>query len=199
MNKKTAGIIGIILGIAIIVIGFCVTGISVEAGSHSLSGASTIGKDVAFGADFYTEIYSVTQDVGYAVNAASRNINGAVNNAQQNICGAVERACDAIGWLIVAIGLFDIAYFVCKISSGEDNGTNSTYNVAPAIATPSASPVSPSASPAAPASTFFVPQNEVRSAGADEWKCTCGKIHKNFESSCICGMTKQEAKAAQNN
>lgn len=172
MGKKITSIIGIILGIAIIIIGFCVMG----------PDTSTIGNPfIEFGADFYTEIYDVTRDVGNAVQRNYTNI------------------CNAIGWLIVAIGLFDIAYFVCKISSGEDNGTNSTYNVAPAIATPSASPVAPSASPAAPASTFFVPQNDVRSAGADEWKCTCGKIHRNFESSCICGMTKQEAKAAQNN
>ena len=38
-------------------------------------------------------------------------------------------------------------------------------------------------------------------ANADEWKCTCGKIHKNYEMSCVCGVTKAEAKMknSQNN
>ncbi len=40
--------------------------------------------------------------------------------------------------------------------------------------------------------------NESRPIGADEWKCTCGKIHKNYESSCVCGVKKFEAKALQN-
>ena len=29
------------------------------------------------------------------------------------------------------------------------------------------------------------------------WVCTCGKVHQDYESSCICGVTKREAKAAQ--
>ena len=34
-------------------------------------------------------------------------------------------------------------------------------------------------------------------AAAGEWVCTCGKVHKDFESSCVCGVTKREAKLAQ--
>ena len=31
-------------------------------------------------------------------------------------------------------------------------------------------------------------------ASVGEWKCTCGKIHKDYEMSCVCGVTKTEAK-----
>ena len=27
---------------------------------------------------------------------------------------------------------------------------------------------------------------------SDEWKCTCGRIHKNYETSCVCGTTRSE-------
>jgi hypothetical protein len=131
MEKKAASIIGIILGIAIIIVGFCVQGINVDADDHESYGTPTIGSYIKFGADFYTEMYAVTQDVGDAVNSANKNIHGAVNNAQRNICGAIEKACDAIGWLIVAIGLFDIAYFVCKMASCGENYSGNNYNAAP--------------------------------------------------------------------
>ncbi len=114
MNKKIASLIGIGLGIAMLIVGFCVQGINVDSGSYSDSYSATVGSNIKFGADFYTEIYDVTKDVGEAVNAANKNIRGAVNNAQRNICNAIESICDAIGWLIVVIGLFDIAYFGYK-------------------------------------------------------------------------------------
>ena len=34
--------------------------------------------------------------------------------------------------------------------------------------------------------------------GIGEWKCTCGKIHKDYEMSCVCGVTKAEAKMKNN-
>ena len=178
MGKKKASIIGIVLGIAIIIIGVCVQGISVDAG-----GADVGSSYMQFGADFYTEIYDVTRDVGIAV-----------NRAQTNICGAVESVCDAIGWLIIVIGLFDIAYFVCKMASCGDNYSGNNYNAAPTTASTyttqsQATPTSYSApSIIEPAST----------ANVDEWKCTCGKIHKNYEMSCACGVTKAEAKMKNN-
>ena len=55
---------------------------------------------------------------------------------------------------------------------------------------PQQSIVAPTASPSG--------QSGVRSAGAGEWMCTCGRNHKDYESSCVCGVTKHEAKAAQN-
>ncbi len=174
MEKKTASIIGIILGIAIIIVGFCVQGISVDAGGHEDYGTPTIGSNIKFGADFYTEIYAVTQDVGDAVNSANMNIHGAVNNAQRNICGAIEKVCDAIGWLIVAIGLFDIAYFVCKKASCEENySRNNYYAVQTATATtyttqsqavPPSSLV-PNSSPVSDAKAEVILEKETRDAG----------------------------------
>ena len=119
MKKQTASIIGIVLGIAIIIVGFCVQGISTER--HT----TTIGSNIKFGADFYTEMYDVTRDVGHAI-----------NNAKNTIGDAVEGVCDAIGWLIVAIGLFDIAYFSYKMVSCNDDGARNTHYVASPTTTP---------------------------------------------------------------
>ena len=58
--------------------------------------------------------------------------------------------------------------------------------------------VVPTASPSVQSRVYSATQGGVGSAGSDEWKCTCGRIHKNYESSCVCGATKFEAKAAQN-
>ena len=44
--------------------------------------------------------------------------------------------------------------------------------------------------------SIIAPRTEVK---ADEWKCTCGKIHKNYEVSCVCGLSKQQAKANRDN
>ena len=80
-------IIGMIVGIVIVIAGFCVMN----------PNKSSIGQHITFGADFYTEIYDVTREVG-----------GAVNTATQSIC-------KAIGWLIVALGAIDFCYFLSKM------------------------------------------------------------------------------------
>ena len=179
MEKKTASIIGIVLGIAIIIVGFCVQGISVDA-----AGADVGNSYMKFGADFYTEIYDVTRDVGLAM-----------NRAQRNICGAVESVCDAIGWLIVALGLFDIAYFVCKKASCEESSCEEDYsgnNYSAAPTTASTYTAQRQATPTSCSAPSIIKTKET--AGVDEWKCTCGKIHKNYEVACVCGVTRMEAK-----
>ena len=47
-----------------------------------------------------------------------------------------------------------------------------------------------------PKPSIIMPRTTVQ---ADEWKCTCGRIHKQYVSSCSCGASKHEAIAAQNN
>lgn len=168
MNKKTVCIIGIALGIIIIIIGLCV----MNPETYLLGSRDSFGSLIEFGADFYTEIYSMTYSAAHQVQTAYVNI------------------CNAIGWLIVAIGLFDVAYFVCKMVSSEQDNYNG-YTVAPSIATSTTSP-------SVQSNTYSVTQDSVRPAAVGEWKCTCGKIHKNYERSCVCGVTKLEAKAAQN-
>lgn len=171
MNKTTASVIGIVLGIVIIVSGFFVQGISIERTS------SSIGRDIRFGADFYTEMYDVTRDVGYAV-----------NNAKNTIVDAVEGVCDAIGWLIVAIGVFDVAYFIYKMVSDDEGYSVNYYRAAPSATAPTYTTqrqATPAVSSARPVIT--------PTAKADEWKCTCGRIHKKYESSCVCGAAKTQA------
>ena len=49
MNRKTGSLIGIFIGIVIMVIGICIQGITITRSSGN------VGKDIQFGADFYTE------------------------------------------------------------------------------------------------------------------------------------------------
>ena len=199
MDKKAASVIGIVLGVVMIIVGFCVQGISVASEPFASTGYTSIGSNIAFGGDFYTEIYAVTQDVGQAVNTANNNIRGAVNNAQQNICGAVEKVCDAIGWLIVVIGLFDVALFIGKMASCEEECSGNLYNTAPvaapvytaqsSVVTTSAPASAPVAAPAAPSAPVVVSEPV-----PNGWTCTCGRNHAPYEMSCTCGMTKAQAK-----
>lgn len=105
--KLIACCIGIIVGIAIIFIGF-------EAQKVS---STSIGTYMKFGADFYSEIYLVTMNVGKAVNNVNKNI------------------CETIGWLIISLGAIDICYFVNKLCSldfiGEKNNKNAKCSKTP--------------------------------------------------------------------
>lgn len=67
-------------------------------------------------------------------------------------------------------------------------------NVSPK-GTPQPSIVVSPAHPSIQRETYSAAPDSVHSVGADEWKCTCGKIHKNYESSCACGVAKHEAAA----
>lgn len=49
----------------------------------------------------------------------------------------------------------------------------------------------PPAKPSQPKPAFTTPP-------AGGWVCTCGRAHQNYEGTCVCGVTKHEAKAAQN-
>ena len=101
MSKKSSAAqfmcsIGVIVGIVIIIIGCMIMNPETY----------TIGEPfLTFGADFYTEIYDVTQSVGTAVQRAYKNI------------------CNAIGWLIIAIGAMDLCYFGYKFSNLLDKMT----------------------------------------------------------------------------
>ena len=144
MKKKTASIIGIVVGIAIIIIGICV----MNPETLQIGKRNSLGLPIEFGADFYTEMYDVTLDVGSAVQRAYKNI------------------CNAIGWLIVVIGLFDIGYFLCKLASSEANGAGNTGDVKPTTATP----------------TYVVPRHQVSTSApaprtTHSWRCdNCGKM-----------------------
>lgn len=59
---------------------------------------------------------------------------------------------------------------------------------------------SPAQSAAKPAERYLFQEKEKLpefTARVSTWTCTCGKVHQDYESACSCGVTKQEAKAAQ--
>ena len=171
--KKTACSVGIILGIVIIVIGFFVQGITIE------TSATTIGSYMRFGADFYTEMYAVTQDVGYAVNGTKRAI-----------ADAAEGICDAIGWLMVAFGLFDIGFFFYKNAEHNDPEAPVTISTTPITAQPSATATSSARIFTSPESTSRISNT----SGSGQWICTCGRCNADYISSCVCGATKSDVK-----
>ena len=86
--RRLVSLIGIAAGIFIIYIGMTL--------NPYASSTDAIGESIKFGADFYTEIYSVTQDVGEAVNSVVHSIN--------NVCICLK-------WLVKSIGIFDVCFF----------------------------------------------------------------------------------------
>ena len=87
--RRLVAILGIIVGFVIIVIGInCV---------NTYIWTDTVGRHLQFGADFYTEMYGVTREVGGAINDNTRGL---------------SKVCEAIGWLIVSIGAIDVVCFL---------------------------------------------------------------------------------------
>ena len=86
--RRLVAILGIIVGFVIIVIGINYV--------NTYIWTDTVGSYLRFGADFYTEMYDVTREVGAAINRNTRGI---------------SMVCEAIGWLIVSIGAIDVVGF----------------------------------------------------------------------------------------
>lgn len=82
--NRFAKILGMALGVGIIIIGICL----LSADTDSIGQWGT-----RFGADFYTEMYAVTQDVGYAVNDVTKAIH------------------KCMGWLVIALGVVTSCYY----------------------------------------------------------------------------------------
>lgn len=101
-GKQKMCVVGAVVGVVIIIIGFCVMNPETY----------TVGDPfIKFGADFYTEIYDVTRAVG-----------GAMQRNYTNIC-------NAIGWLIVALGAMDVCYFLLKAFDSAQSDTSAPNNV----------------------------------------------------------------------
>lgn len=91
ISGKIVPIIGIIVGVAIIILGVSLQDTERYA----------VGESIKFGADFYTEIYDVTKDVGHVINYV------------------VNDLIRAIGWLIISLGAMDICFFAYKLVNTE--------------------------------------------------------------------------------
>ena len=105
MNKSKfiVCILGILIGLALVYVGF-----TVQDCSYYLVSTSAIGQPNDFEEDFKDEMYGVTQDVGHAVNDTTRAVS---TNTQ-----ALMDICKAIGWLIVALGATDAVFFTYKLT-----------------------------------------------------------------------------------
>lgn len=180
-EKQVACIFGLVMGLAIIFAGVCVQGISVEIHNGS------IGRDIAFGADFYTEMYDVTRDVGYAV-----------NGTKAAIADAAEGVCDAIGWLIIALGVIDFCYFTykwgCVTQEANSQHANDTHYAPQAVAykaKPTPNTKSDAATQKVEASTVKAAEN---SFFDEYWVCSkCKTKNLNTRNDCwSCGNLKQE-------
>ena len=82
------------------IIGLIIVFIGISVGNYDVT-TDSIGEYIKFGADFYTEIYDVTKQVGWAVNNATKQISKII--------------CKSVSALITSIGLMDIAFFGYKL------------------------------------------------------------------------------------
>lgn len=173
--KKAICLAGVVVGIIAIIVGFSVLD----------AGGPIIGRDgsgIRFGADFYTEIYDVTQDVGRAVNYAARNI------------------CAALGWMTVILGAFIILFFAYKYATiiSEQKRTETTSPIVVQLpaekqesqsvpAAPAQEATPPAAQPSVPSLTVMRSRWEKAIADQGEYIGTCE----------MCGKKRQDVVLAE--
>ena len=151
MNKQAASIIGVFVGIAIIIAGFCV----MKPDTFTLGERDILGFPIEFGGDYYTEMYSLTISVGSAVQRAYVNI------------------CNAIGWLIVALGAIDICYFLFKACKQSEE-----FDHTPNIVAPPQKPAAPTA--AAPTPVVRTTTAQPTQPQQHKWRCEgCGNMRSS--------------------
>lgn len=180
-SKKIASVIGIIVGIIIIIIGFTVQ----DTSTYS------IGKSIEFGADFYTEIYDVTKEAGTAIRSAINDL------------------IVAISWLIISLGAIDICFFAYKFVQANDasaqpeskkideniqTSERSEETTAPA---PAPAPVSIPGASAITAAAAAIYSKPVAESASDEvvhrWMCDhCGKMRTQTPCE-FCGTESESA------
>ena len=157
--------LGIAIGLLISFLGFLVT--TMDIGTAT---TDKIGEDIKFGADFYTEMYDVTKDVGKAVNNVTKEIND-----------AIDKICTAIGMLIFSIGLLDIAFFTYKILSTADSATTKhNVNYTTHRALDKTNNVSKHDFHVAP-DTSKVQNNMPSSDNSDQWPYTQKTEHNDYK------------------
>ena len=157
-TKNKASFVGVIVGIVIIIIGFSV----MNPETYLLGERDSLGSLIEFGADFYTEIYHMTYQVGHQVQQGYVNI------------------CNAIGWLIVCLGAIDICYFLVKtidVTAPVNGNTSGEEQIV-------VSNEKPSVKPAVSSPSVKDPEYE------GTWRCTsCGKENSHLEVNCQrCGV-----------
>lgn len=167
-KKKNSCITGIIVGVVIIFIGLLVQATDISHEGKLVGDSST-----RFGANFYTEMYQVTLDTGYAV-----------NNAQKNICKGLESVCNAIGWLIVAVGAFTACHFSKALFDIQVEGDSTA--VLPVANAPQ------NDNPPPVIQTQSVDTTAKSLEGG--WQCKCGRVHPEYVSNCSCGTSQREMK-----
>lgn len=124
------------------------------------------GRAITFGADFYTEIYRVTEDVYYEVKSLNYNV------------------LEGLGWLLIVFGLTDISLSLYKLM-GVLKGIN-TKELTVENNTASGETASEIMNGIDSNKTEISDEEN-----ASEWKCPkCGDIHQNYVGTCGCGENK---------
>lgn len=167
---KKFALMGMVLSILICVFGAIVFFSKAPNEEANLSWYDTTYLDsgfTAFGGDFYTYVNNNTAQAAEALMASVRN--------QYDIVTQISKSCAAVskagGVLLLALGMLGFC------------GFGIVYNVPekPPYATYSATE-----------SIIVKPSSDEQQADAGEWQCTCGRVHKNYVSSCSCGVNKRD-------
>lgn len=128
-GKKVASIIGILIGVIVMIVGFVLphskTFSQASYPTTEIQQISTtpVGRDIGFGADFYTEIYKVSKDIGNAINNNTTQLGEAIDNnirsteksaiyISEETARSTRIVRDMLGWLIVALGAIDVSVFI---------------------------------------------------------------------------------------
>ncbi len=112
-GKKVASIIGILIGVIVMIVGFVlphsktfsqasyptteIQQISTTTLHTTQLDTTPVGSNIGFGADFYTEIYNVSKDIGNAINNNTVIVGTAINNNTVQLGEAINNNTTQLG------------------------------------------------------------------------------------------------------
>ena len=103
MVKKTnpGAVVGIVAGIAVIIIAIVMLGGTVQLSENDLSTSAQFQLSYSFGADFYTEMFGVTYNVLEQLEDMSKDNAANIAKATNTVTNTITRS---IAYVVLAIG-----------------------------------------------------------------------------------------------
>ena len=211
MNKKVTGILGIIVGLAIIMFSFVVFNFDANISHTSMSNINTIQNDLPvpekeederYGGDAYTGMQQAAAQaannmipVYEAINHANAqshanattinaNLKNMVDSEASNTAALISAGKTFFGFMLLSVGLLTILKYFTLLM-GEK--ASKVAPAAPAAAKPVAVPVMPVAAPEKPAAAPAPRKVDQNNADPSEnnWNCPkCGTKNLNSRTTC---------------
>ncbi len=126
MKTNSGAIVGIVSGVAIIVLAIVMLSGANNLSISALSTSSQFQLSYSFGADFYTEMYGVTYNI-------LKQLGDMSSDNAANIALATNTITKSLGYTILAIGLGVLGLSFCKLKVWIPKERNNVSNSEPQL------------------------------------------------------------------